>query len=103
MIRKILFLVLLKNKNIDSDFDTSFYLENINQLKPISLSEKQVQKLFLDFYHNPLKDYESKELIVQDKEGNTKTYNERELTKLYQQRIKASYHPIELDKAILYP
>ena len=94
---------LIKNKRIEQENDTSFYLENLNDLKPIPISEKELEKIKIANYQNPLKDFNSQSIIIKDKDGNIKTLNSRELTKLHQKRIRKYYNPIEIDKAIHYP
>ncbi|KFC19699.1 GLPGLI family protein [Chryseobacterium sp. FH1] len=94
---------LAKNTNLTSNYDTSFYLENLNQLKPLKISESTLRKLRLDYYTNPLKDYSNQSLIVKDQYGNVKKMDGRELTLKQQQQLKKYNNPIELDKAIIYP
>lgn len=93
----------VKNKKINEENDTSFYLENLNDLKAINTSEKELAKIKIANYQNPLKDFNSQEIIIKDKDGNLKTLNNRDLTKMHQERIKKYYNPIEIDKAIHYP
>jgi GLPGLI family protein len=94
---------LAKNVNIPTDYDTSFYLENLNELKPLRISEEALKKLRLDYFLNPLKDYNNQTIMVQDQFGNTKKVDSRDLTLRQQQQLKKNNNPIELDKAIHYP
>ncbi|MEG2335849.1 GLPGLI family protein [Chryseobacterium sp.] len=93
----------VKNKKIMKENDTSFYLENLNDLKPINISEKEFKKIKIANYQNPLKDFNSQQMVVKDKDGNIQTLDSRDLTKLHQERMKRYNNPIEIDKAIPYP
>jgi len=90
------------NKNIAKNYDTTFFLENLNKDKPISITDKQWEKLQMDYFINPMKDFDG-DLIVEDKNGNKVKMNPRELTIRTQDHLRKNNNPIEIDKAIRYP
>lgn len=94
---------LTGSRKLDKEYNTEHFLENENQQKPIPITEKQWEKLQLDYYQNPLKDFDDSGLIIEDENGNMKEVDARELTLKIQKSLKEENNPIELDKAILYP
>ena len=90
------------NKNLKKEEDTSLFLETLNKQNPIEVSEKQRQKLKIDYYINPLKDFKDG-MIVQNDKGEPVEINVKELTEKQQKYLKQYNNPIELDKAIKYP
>ena len=94
---------LWKTKVLPQEFDTSFYVENTDTTPAITITEKKMTNLLLDYYTNPLKDFETQSMVVEDKNGNVKTLNAKELTEMYQKQIRKNNNPIELNKAIVYP
>lgn len=90
------------NKNLQKEEDTSLFLETLNKQKPIEVSEKQRQKLKIDYYINPLKDFKDG-MIVENDKGEPVEINVNELTEKQQKYLKQYNNPIELDKAIQYP
>ncbi|MFC0344659.1 GLPGLI family protein [Epilithonimonas hispanica] len=94
---------LAKNVNLSSNFDTSFYLENLNEEKPIKISEEAYKKIKIDNFINPLKDFGDQEVLFKDESGNLTKLNVKDYTKRTQDYLRKYNNPIELDKAIYYP
>ena len=90
------------NKNLDIEYKTINFLETLNGQKPIEVSENQRQKLKIDYYINPLKDFRDG-MIVENAKGEKVEINVRELTEKQQKYLKQYNNPIELNKAIHYP
>lgn len=63
---------LYKNENVQKSYDTTFFLENLNTLKPIKILENKLKELKINYFINPFKDYYSQKLIVKDENGNIK-------------------------------
>lgn len=94
---------LYKSESIQKSYDTTFFLENLNTLKPIKISENKLKDLKINYFINPFKDYYSQKLIVKDENGNIKKIDYRELTKNQQEKIRRNNNPIEINKIINYP
>ena len=90
------------NKNLAKKIDTTFFLENMNKEKPLLITNQQWKKLQVDYFINPMKDFDG-DLIVEDKNGNKVKMNPRELTIRTQDHLRKNNNPIEIDKAIHYP
>lgn len=90
------------NKNIAKNYDTTFFLENLHKDKPLPITEKQWKKLQMDYFLNPMKDFDG-DLFVEDKTGAKVKVNSRELTIRTQEHLRKNNNPIEIDKAIYYP
>ena len=90
------------NKNLAKKIDTTFFLENMNKEKPLLITDQQWKKLQVDYFINPMKDFDG-DLIVEDKNGNKVKMNPRELTIRTQDHLRKNNNPIEIDKAIRYP
>ena len=90
------------NNNMQKEENTSPYLETLNGQKPTEVNEKQRQKLKIDHYINPLKDFQDG-MIVENDKGEKVEVNVRDLTEKQQKYLKQYNNPIELDKAIQYP
>ena len=90
------------NKNLAKKIDTTFFLENMNKEKPLLITDQQKKKLQVDYFINPMKDFDG-DLIVEDKNGNKVKMNPRELTIRTQDHLRKNNNPIEIDKAIHYP
>lgn len=90
------------NKNLAKNYDTTFFLENMDKEKPLSITDKQWKKLQMDYFINPMKDFDG-DLIVEDKNGNKVKMDSRELTIQTQNHLRKNNNPIEIDKAIRYP
>lgn len=90
------------NKNLAKKIDTTFFLENMNKEKPLLITDQQWKKLQVDYFINPMKDFDG-DLIVEDKNGNKVKMNPRELTIRTQDHLRKNNNPIEIDKAIHYP
>lgn len=90
------------NKNLAKKIDTTFFLENMNKEKPLLITDQQWEKLQVDYFINPMKDFDG-DLIVEDKNGNKVKMNPRELTIRTQDHLRKNNNPIEIDKAIHYP
>lgn len=101
------FLFQLKEvKKKTQPVDTQYFLENLYEVKPLSITEKQWHKLNLDYYANPAKDFQGGVVYVQ-RPGDDKPVavklDTREMTERAQKLIKKHNNPIELNKAIVYP
>ena len=90
------------NKNLAKKIDTTFFLENMNKEKPLLITDQQWKKLQVDYFINPMKDFDG-DLIVEDKNGNKVKMNPRELTIRTQDHLRKNNNPIEIDKTIHYP
>ena len=90
------------NKNLAKKIDTTFFLENMNKEKPLLITDQQWKKLQVDYFINPMKDFDG-DLIVEDKNGNKVKMNPRELTIRTQDHLRKNNNPIEIEKAIHYP
>lgn len=74
----------------------------MNKEKPLLITDQQWKKLQVDYFINPMKDFDG-DLIVEDKNGNKVKMNPRELTIRTQDHLRKNNNPIEIDKAIHYP
>lgn len=90
------------NQNLKTETNTQSFLETLNQQKPVEVSEKQRQKLKIDYFNNPFKDFKDG-MIIENERGEMVEVNTRELTEKQQNRLKRYNNPIELDKAVQYP
>lgn len=90
------------NQNLKTETDTRSFLETLNQQKPVEVSEKQRQKLKLDYYSNPFKDFKDG-MLVQNDQGEMIKVNTKELTEKQQKYLKQYNNPIEADRAVQYP
>ena len=98
---------LIKSQNLPKQYDTTNFLETHYGNKPISITQKQYNKMKLDYYSDPVANM-SKVL----KDGGTVNINNEKITTqdqldkkriFLQDAIVKFYNPIELDKAIPYP
>lgn len=90
------------NKNLKINPDTSDFLETQHKAKPFEITQKQWEKLQLDYFSNPLKNYES-DLFTKNENGEIVKIDSRETIKAIQNNLHKNNNPIELDKAIKYP
>ena len=90
------------NENLRKEENTLPYLETLNGQKPTEVNETQRQKLKIDYYINPLKDFQDG-MIVENDKGEKVKVNVRELTEKQQKYLKQYNNPIELDTAIKCP
>lgn len=90
------------NQNLQKEESTVSYIETLNGQKATEVSEKQRQKLKIDYYINPFKDFRDG-MIVENEKGEIVEINVRELTAKQQEYLKKYNNPIELNKAIRYP
>lgn len=93
----------VESKVLQGEFDTSFYVEKLYDISPIKVTEKKMNKVYLDYYSNPMKDFIGGALMVQDKDGNMKTIEPKDVIKPAQERIRRENNPIEISKAVHYP
>lgn len=91
------------NKNISDKIDTSRYIESQIGLRPNEISQKQWEKLQIDYFLNPLKDFGDGGLIVENERGEKVKANSRDVIAGQQNYLRKHNNPIELDKAIKYP
>lgn len=91
------------NKNITNKIDTSQYIESQIGLRPAEISQKNWEKLQMDYFLNPLKDFGDGGLIVENERGEKVKANSREVILGQQNFLRKYNNPIELDKAIKYP
>jgi len=92
-----------RNKNINGSVDTSQYIETQAGTKPIEISEKQWEKLQMDYFLDPLQGFGNGGLIVVDERGEEMQIDKRKVIKGQQDYLRKRNNPIELDKAIKYP
>ena len=95
--------MLFKSKNLNYNYNTDYFLENLNASKPIKISEEAYKKLLLDNFINPLKDFGEGGLIVENENGEKVKANSRDVIAGQQNYLRKHNNPIELDKAIKYP
>ncbi len=91
------------NKNVQEIIDTSNFLETENGLKSIEINQNQWNKLRIDYYKNPLKDFGEGGLIIENDRGEKVQVNSKEVIKNQQNFLRKNNNPIELDKSIQYP
>ncbi|WP_370898537.1 GLPGLI family protein [Chryseobacterium gossypii] len=91
-------LLSIKKRSDTLDFE-NMYKEAIN------ISEKQLQKVYLDYYSDPLREIRSESAKTKfiDEKGKEVKPDFREMTKTIQSRLKKYNNPIELSEAIKYP
>ena len=98
---------LIRSKNLPETFSTINFLESHYGNKAILITEKQYNKIKLDYYSDPVAEF-SKSL----KSGGTVHINGENITtqvqldqkrKFLQEMTKKYYNPIEKDKAMPYP
>lgn len=78
--------------------------ENMHK-EAINIPQKQLQKVFLDYYSDPLREMKSENVKTKfiDEKGKEIKPDFREMTKTIQSRLKKYNNPIELSEAIKYP
>ncbi len=91
------------SKNLNKEYDTTKFLETQNGISPIEVSLKQMQKIKLDYFLNPLKDFGSGGLIVENERGEKVQADSREIIKKQQHFLRKNNNPIEIDRAVKYP
>lgn len=91
------------SKNLKEEYDTTHFMENNHNIKPIEISEEKWYKEQLDFYNNPMKGFLDSGLYVEDENGVKKKVNVRETIRHIQARLRKDNNPIELNKAVQYP
>jgi len=91
-------LYSIKKKSDTLDF-YNMYKEAIN------IPQKQLQKVSLDYYSDPLREMKSQNVQAKfiDEKGKEIKPDFREMTKTIQSRLKMYNNPIELSEAIQYP
>lgn len=92
-------------KKIKKEINTDKFLENLNEVKALPITEKQWVKLQMDYYKNPGKDFSGGKIYVKDKDGNTKEVrmDSKEKIEGTQRLLRKYNNPIELNKALRYP
>lgn len=93
---------LLQIINDKTTRDTQNFVETMNGTQPIPINHKKFIQLNIDYFHNPLKGFNSG-LIVVDKNGQPVKINEREATLKYQKHLRKNNNPIDLNNIIHYP
>lgn len=78
-------------------------LENMYN-KAINISQKQVQKVFIDYYNDPFRELKSAntKTKVKDENGKDIELNFKKMTETVQSRLIKNNNPIELSEAIKY-
>ena len=101
---------LLKSYKLQKTYDTTDFLESFSGMKPISITEKILQKKQLEMFNDPLRDF-----IEHYKNSNgsgkfsvmgveVKSVDQfKELKLITQERLRKTNNPLELDKAPVYP
>ncbi|AZA53285.1 GLPGLI family protein [Chryseobacterium sp. G0201] len=71
----------------------------------LNIPQKQLQKVYLNYYSDPLREMKSKNAKTKfiDEKGKEVKPDFREMTKAIQSRLKKYNNPIELSEAIKYP
>jgi len=102
---------LLKSYKLKETYNTRDLVENWGGQTSILLTQKKYDKLLLDNFNNPLREF--KEHYKKNTDPQAKfVYNNIEiksldqfhdLSKLAQERLRKNNNPLELDKAIHYP
>jgi len=85
--------MLYKSKNLPTEYDTSYFLENLNKKKALKITEKSYQKLKLDLFKNPLKDFGKEGIMVINKQGEQVHINNRELSIRQQKHLRKYNNP----------
>lgn len=97
---------LINSKKLDTDFDTTDFLETHYGNKPITITNKKLNEVKLNYYNNPYSwAMTSDSWSVNFGDG--KVYTSKEdlpyLTRRAQEELRRNNNPIELDKAVKYP
>lgn len=100
----------------DSTGSYKFSLESIKKISDtlnfediyktaINVTEKQLQKVYLNYYSDPLREVKSQNMQAKfiDEKGKEVKPDFREMTKTIQSQLKKYNNPIELSEAIKYP
>ncbi len=89
--------------SIKKRFDTLDF-ENMYK-EALTVKEKQLQKVYLDYYSDPLREMKSENAKTKfiDEKGKEIKPAFREITKSIQYRLEKHNNPIELSEAIKYP
>lgn len=100
---------LIENKKLDKTYDTSNFLEVRYGNKPISVTEKIINKKKIEYYNDPYNDFRvglnsgtTKSVDINGVRY-TKSSDLIPLIKSQQEDIRQYNNPIELNKAIKYP
>lgn len=96
-----------RNYNLKKTYNTDSFLEYRYNLKAMPITEKQWQKLNLDYYNDPFATLRNSfqpgwDIEIQGKKITSKE-DFKELTKNTQEQIKKNNNPVELNSAIKYP
>ncbi|MBV8328320.1 GLPGLI family protein [Chryseobacterium sp.] len=85
----------LKKDNGEVNMDNDF----------IPVTQKQLNKLYLDYYNDPYKELKAGKAVMKvvDESGRLVTPNFKQLTEFKQKFIKNNNNPIELSDAVKYP
>ncbi|MGC4128226.1 MAG: GLPGLI family protein [Bergeyella sp.] len=95
-----------QNINIKKEYDTSGFLENFYDIKPLKINLSKLKKIKIDYYLDPYRELRSRQKIgyFQDDNGVTiEKPNYNKLSKEKRDEILKNNNPIELDKAVKYP
>lgn len=94
---------LIQNKNYKVELNSNNFIEKLFGDRKIDISEKDWQKIQLNYYNNPIPEYKAGKAVMFTDKGDEYTQNDyRNLEKAIQNQIRIYNNPIELDKAIKY-
>ncbi|KAB1232575.1 GLPGLI family protein [Chryseobacterium viscerum] len=91
-------LYSIKKRSDTLDFENMYK-------EALTIPQKQLQKVFLDYYNDPLREMKSQNVQAKfiDEKGKEVKPDFREMTKTIQSRLKQYNNPIEVSEAIKYP
>jgi len=102
---------LLKSYKLAKTYETLSILENLGGQKPVKINEKQLKKMMLDHFDNPLREFAeqyknntdpSARFMVMGVEIKSPDQI-KELSDNLRNFLRKNNNPLELDKAIHYP
>ncbi|WP_265427803.1 GLPGLI family protein [Chryseobacterium sp. YIM B08800] len=94
---------LIQNKNYKVELNSNNFIEKLFGDRKIDITEKDWQKIQLNYYNNPIPEYKEGKAVMFTDKGDEYTQNDyRNLEKAIQNQIRIYNNPIELDKAVKY-
>lgn len=94
---------LIQNKNYKVELNSNNFIEKLFGDRKIDITEKDWQKIQLNYYNNPIPEYKEGKAVMFTDKGDEYTQNDyRNLEKSIQNQIRIYNNPIELDKAVKY-